>query len=255
VIDLHAHVLAGVDDGPATLDDALDVLRAMAADGVTAVAATPHVRDDFPTTPERMRAALAEVREAVAAAEIPVEVLPGGEVSVDRARAWMRGGGLEAFGLGGNPHYLLVEFPYHGWPLDLKDVLSGLAVTGMRPVLAHPERNPQVQARPQALASLVQAGALVQVTASSVTGAGGERARRTAAWLVEQGLVHLVASDAHELSLGRASLSSARASLGPELAGWLTHDLPAAIVDDAPLPPRPAGGLPRLRRRLALRRR
>jgi len=239
VLDLHSHILPGLDDGVRDLDGAVALARAAAADGIVAIAATPHVRDDYPTTPAAMGAALAAVREAVARAEVPVEILPGGEIALDRLDA-LSPDDLRAFGLGGNPAWLLLEFPYSGWPLDLGDRVFRLRAAGFRIVLAHPERNGSVQASPERLVPLVQAGALVQVTAASLDGRLGRTPQRTAKALLELELAHLLASDAHAPELRSVGLSAAAAETGSaELAAWLTRDVPAAIVAGEPIPSRP----------------
>jgi protein-tyrosine phosphatase len=199
------------------------------------LAATPHVRDDYPTSADQMQSALAQVR---AAAAETIELLPGAELALaelDRPTE-----DLARFGLGGNAGYLLVEAPYVGWPLDLLDQLFRLRSSGITPVLAHPERNPEVQRRPQLLEQVVAGGALVQLTAGSVTGGFGWRARACAEELLQLELAHLVASDAHGPAVDRASMSAAAEVLkDDDLAHWLTTAVPQAIVADAPLPPRP----------------
>jgi protein-tyrosine phosphatase len=254
VIDLHSHILPGLDDGAATIEDALAIVRAAAADGVRVLAATPHVRADFPTTVEQMRDAVDEVRREVARAGLPVEIVRGGEIALGRLRE-SSVETLIGFGLGGNPEFLLVEFPYEGWPLDLAERLSALLAAGVRPVLAHPERNPDVQAAPGRLAQLVAEGALVQLTASSLSGAHAGAAGRTAKSLLDQGLAHLVATDIHRASGRRSGMSDARRAIhDASLARWLTEEVPRAIVEGHDLPERPARGrrhLPLLRRRRA----
>ena len=237
MIDLHTHVLPGLDDGAVSLDDSLAIVAAAAADGTTVLAATPHVRDDYPTTPEQMLAALADVRAAVAERGLAVELVPGGEVALEHVRATPPAA-LRRFGLGGNPGYLLVEFPYHGWPAELATTLVELLDQGVVPVLAHPERNAEVQAGPARLGPLVAEGVLVQVTAASVTGALGRSARQTAAALVRDSLAHMVASDAHAPAVRDAGLSGARAAIrDSRLAEWLTETVPAAIVAREPIVP------------------
>jgi protein-tyrosine phosphatase len=262
VIDLHAHVLPGIDDGPDSLESALELLRELVADGVTTVAATPHVRDDYPTTPEQIATTLAALRRAAHAELLEIEILPGAELAVDRIRFALQDENLPAFTLAGNPGYLLVEFPYHGWPLDLADVVDALVRGGVRPVLAHPERNGIVQESPERIAPLVAKGALVQITASSFVGQAGARARRTAFYLLEKRLVHLVGSDSHGAGIRRVGLSAVRGQVDGVLADWLTMTLPGAIVRDTVLPPRPRTRHGRLRwatqrlvRRTASRRR
>jgi protein-tyrosine phosphatase len=239
VVDLHAHILPGLDDGPATLAESVALARAAAEDGIRVLAATPHVRDDYPTTPDAMEHALGRVRTAVAEAGLALDVLGGAEVAVDRL------GRLDAetrrrFGLAGNPAYLLLEFPYAGWPLALADEVFRLRAARVTPVLGHPERNREVQEAPGRLRPLVEAGALVQLTASSLDGRLGTRARRASLDLLELELAQLVASDAHGPAIRDVGLSSARAAVGDgRLAEWLVEDVPAAIVADAPLPERP----------------
>lgn len=235
MIDLHSHVLPGLDDGAADLDEAIRICEAAAADGTEVLAATPHVRSDYPTTPEQMESALREVQRAAAGV---VRVVPGGELDLDElARPPEE---LARFGLGGNPRWLLVETPYAGWPLDLADRLFRLRVAGFEAVLAHPERNYDVEQRPDLLAPLVAAGTLVQLTAASLEGRLGRRAKKCAFALLERGFAHLIASDAHAPELRGVGLGSAASALGDDdLARWLTQDVPRAILEDTPAPPRP----------------
>jgi protein-tyrosine phosphatase len=242
VIDLHSHVLPGLDDGAANLDESLALCEAAAADGIEVLAATPHVRDDYPTTPDEMEAAL----ESLRAANPAVQVLSGGEIDLaelDRADEE-----LQRFGLGGNAGWLLVETPYVGWPLDLVDRLFRLRLRGFRAVLAHPERNRDVQERPELLDPVVAGGTLVQLTAASVDGRLGKRAYRSSRTLLERGAAHLLASDAHTPDVRAVGLRAAVQELGDDrLAHWLTVEVPYAILDGNEPPPRPE---PRSRRRL-----
>jgi protein-tyrosine phosphatase len=244
LIDLHSHVLPGLDDGAADLDEALAICRAAAADGITVLAATPHVRDDYPTTPEQMESTLATVR---AAAGDVVRLVPGGELDLaelDRPQAE-----LLRFALAGNAGYLLVETPYVGWPLDIGDKLFALSAAGITPVLAHPERNGEVQRRPELLEPLVASGVLVQLTAGAVEGSLGRRSHATAVTLLERELAHLIASDGHAPAIRRIGMSGAAAAVGDEaLAEWLTVGVPGAIVDGSTLPPRPGEIRPRRNR-------
>jgi protein-tyrosine phosphatase len=239
MVDLHSHILPGVDDGPATLEESLELARRAAADGVSIIAATPHVRDDYPTQPATMERLVGELRAAIERADIPIDVRPGGEIAID----WLdrlSEDDLGRFGLGGSPHYLLVEFPYAGWPLSLHEWVFRLVTRGVTPVIAHPERNADVQENPEELRPLVDAGALVQITAASLDGRVGRSARAAGTALIERGLAHVLASDAHTPDIREAGLVAAAGAVGdPGLARWLTVDMPTAIVTDAPLPLRP----------------
>jgi protein-tyrosine phosphatase len=234
LIDLHSHVLPGLDDGARTFDDALALCVAAAADGVEVLAATPHVREDYPTTPEQMEAALAEL----IAAGPPLRVIGGGELALDELDRPDEE--LARFGLGGT-RWLLIETPYLGWPLNVGEILTRLRMRGFETVLAHPERNADVRHRPELLEPIVRSGTLVQLTAASVDGRLGKRVQRGAVDLLDRGLAHLMASDAHAPAIRAAGLAHAASSLRNDaLARWLTHDVPAALLAGADVPPRPA---------------
>ena len=239
VIDLHSHVLPGLDDGARDLDESLAMARSMVADGVSALAATPHVHPRYRTPVAEMERALGELRSALVAAAIPLEVLSGGEIALDELPG-LSGDERARFGLGGNPRLLLLEFPLYGWPLALESTVRDLGADGIVCVLAHPERNPDVQERPELLERLVGVGAVSQLTAAAVDGRMGKAQARCAFALLERELAHLVASDAHAPAVREAGLSAAAAAVGGgELGAWLTRDVPAALLASHELPPRP----------------
>ena len=249
MIDLHTHVLPGIDDGPGTMDGSLELLRAAHADGISRMAATPHVRDDYPTPVEEMERLVGEVNAAAREAGIPVEVLPGGELDLGYMQQ-LDDETLRRFGLGGNPNVLLLETPYRGWAVGIHDVVFRLQMRGFSVVLAHPERNADVQADPEQLRPIVDAGVYVQLTAASVDGRLGRASASASSALLDAGLAHLIASDAHAPAIRAIGMSAAAEAVGDEALGrWLTHDVPAALLAGATPPPRPAQ-----RRRLRLRR-
>ena len=240
MIDLHSHLLPGLDDGARDVEEAVAIARSMAEDGVERVAATPHVRDDYPTVPSEMEHSLAEVRAAVMAAGVALEVLGGGEIALDELPR-LDADARARFGLGGNPRLLLLEFPYDGWPLTLSRSVWELRSAGFVSVIAHPERNREVQERPERLEEVVRVGGIVQLTAASVDGRLGKRPATCASRLLQLRLAHLVASDAHAPVVRAAGLSAAVAALGDDALGrWLTTEVPAALLASEPLPPRPA---------------
>jgi protein-tyrosine phosphatase len=230
VIDLHSHILPGLDDGAATASDSLALARAASSVGVTTIAATPHVRDDYPTSPDEMEQGVKALGQALADAGIAVEIAVGGELSLDRLDR-LAEEDVARFSLGGTGRYLLVEFPYYGWPFTLEAQLRRLRGQGLIPVLAHPERNPEVQQAPHRLERLRRGGALAQVTIDSLTGVLGRRARRAARDLLEANAVDLLAFDSHApaaYSLDAAGLADAVGDR--RLAHHLTVDVPAAIL-------------------------
>ena len=204
--------------------------------GVTAIAATPHVRDDYPTTVAEMERGVAALRRDFAENGIPLTVLHGGEIDLDRLPR-LGPEDLLRFSLGQSGRYLLLEFPDRGWPLSLEMAVYGLRRDGLVPVLAHPERNAEVQERPARLEGAVRSGALVQVTTASVSGRLGRSAQGAAKRLLRLGLVHVVASDAHHAESRGLGAAPVRAALRDDaLVDYLTRDVPAAIVAGEDVP-------------------
>lgn len=215
-LDLHAHVLASVDDGPDTIEDALDLLRALQEEGVTTVAATPHVHPAYPTTVQTRDERLAQVQEAARDAGLTIVVVQGGELDLEYAACY-DDDQIRAWTLGGGPA-VLVEFPWgHTWPLALAPTCRDLRLRGFLPIVAHPERAHPVQQRPERLDDVIASGAVCQITNGSLAGRFGETAQRTAFDLLRARRGHLMASDAHGASSRRPSFAGARTALAAEL--------------------------------------
>lgn len=245
MIDLHSHILPAIDDGARNIGESVGIARAAVRDGTTVIAATPHVRQDYPTRPEDILSGVEELNRILAEDGVPLRVVPGAEISFGRLRKLGRDE-LAGFALAGNPRFVLVEFPYRGWPEDIVDEILRLGGAGITAVLAHPERNDVVQGDVSRIQFAAEAGALVQVTSGSLTGDAGRASRRTARSLLGRRLCHLLASDVHGPNVRRTLLGEARQSVGDdELARWLTEDVPAAILNRQELPPRPGNARPR----------
>lgn len=246
MIDLHTHILPGLDDGPVTEDGAVAMARAGVAAGTRAMATTSHVNHGFGLSPGRIAAARAALSERLEREGVALELLQGGEIAPDRLPA-LSEDDLQALTLGGG-RYLLLECPFSpAVGLDL--MVADLQRRGYDVLLAHPERSPTFMRSPDRLAELVERGALAQVTAGSLTGGFGETVRRAAHAMLARGLVHVIASDAHDERHRPPDLS--RALDGPQ-AEWMTQAAPAAILESRPLPerpplPRPTGVRARLR--------
>lgn len=239
MIDLHSHILPGLDDGARTVEDARELALRAAAEGVTAIAATPHVRDDYPTRPAEMERGVAGLREDFVKQRIDVEVLHGGELDLGMLSV-LDDDDLRRFTIAQSGRYLLLEFPYSGWPAGLEETVYGLGLRGFVPVLAHPERNREVQGDPGRLREAVRVGALVQLTAASVDGRIGRSAEKAAQRLLELGLAHLLASDAHTPEIREAGLAGAAEAVADDaLARYLTVDAPTAVVAGETLPDAP----------------
>ncbi len=241
MIDLHTHVLPGIDDGPDDRAGALALAAAARAAGTTVLVATPHITWDLPANDAaRVAAGVAELAQAGPA----VELRTGGEIALPKA-AELPEDELLGLRLGGG-EWLLCESPLSADAAGFDAVVLDLQARGHRVVLAHPERAPLIQRDPGTLRRLVEAGALSQVTAGSLTGQFGRTVQAFTHDLFREGLVHVVASDAHDAvrrppGLLDALLAADRADL-PGLAGqveWLTADVPRAVLDGGPVPARP----------------
>ena len=239
MIDLHSHILPGLDDGVSSVEEARELARSAVAEGVTAIAATPHVRDDYPTTPAQMEQGVEQLRADFEREGIELEVLHGGEIAFDRIGE-LDDDDLRRFSFGQTGRYVLLEPPYSGWPLGLDAAVRSLHGRGTTVVLAHPERNGAVQSSPQRLAPLVSAGMLVQLTAGSLAGRLGGAARKAGLALLGAGLAHLVGSDAHGPGLRPFAFAAGAESVHDAgLRRWLFEEVPAAIVAGEELPDRP----------------
>ncbi len=234
MIDLHAHILPGVDDGPATVEAALDMARAAAAAGTRAIATTPHVGPVYPIAPAEIGSAREALADRLAEAGIELELLAGGEIAPSRLPE-LDDDALRALALGGGP-YVLLECPFSPAGANLEAMVADLQQRGFGVLLAHPERSPSFQRDPAQLARLVERGALAQVTTGSLVGDFGEIPRRTAAAMLEQGLLHVLASDAHDATHRDPDLHAADGVLDEAQVEWMTTAVPAAIVAGRPLP-------------------
>jgi protein-tyrosine phosphatase len=196
--DLHFHILPGVDDGPSDIDESVELARAAAADGTSTVVATPHVRVDYVTAVLDLADMVRPVRAAIAAAGIELEVLPGGEVGHEMVER-LRQEELAAVAQGPpGARWILVETPFGAIGEDFHAATAELRARGFGVVLAHPERGADAAVcGAAALRRELAAGSLAQVNAMSLAGGHGDDAELAAHALVAEGLVAVVASDAH----------------------------------------------------------
>jgi len=252
VIDLHCHLLPGIDDGPTTPAEALELGRRLVDEGVQTVVATPHIDRRWRVEPRLLEDAVVAMRAAVEEASLPLRVLRGGEVALPRL-VDLDDDEREMVRLGDGP-YLLLECPLTPAAGSFDDIVVELIRRGQPIVLAHPERSPFLRQRPERVAKMVEGGALCSLTAGALEGRFGQPVRRFALKLLEEGLVHNVASDSHDaVNRGpglQAGLQAAQAALPGILdhAQWLTEEVPGAVVDGRALPPRPPLRLHRRRR-------
>ena len=208
LVDIHCHALPEVDDGAASMQVALDMLRRAASEGVRAVVLTPHIRSHDEIERDELHARrFAELQEAAAEAGIRVELFLGAELAfryglVEVAR-W------PTVPLADGPH-VLVDLPPGALSPGLEQGFFELRAGGFRPILAHPERHRELATSPEQVERLRHQELLFQVDAGSFTGRFGRRAKATAQWLLRTGCVDFVGSDAHDLDRRPLSLLNAR---------------------------------------------
>lgn len=246
MIDLHTHVLPGIDDGPDDMVGSVAMAELAAANGTRTLVATPHVREDHPRVRiELIQEQAAAVNRLVRDYGIDLFVVPGGEVSLASAVA-LTDDQLVLTTLGGNGRDLLVETPYGPLPSVFEELLDTVVARGYRVTLAHPELNPSFQQDPDRLGRLVQDGVvLVQLTSASFTGGRRSRRRSLAVHILRNGWAHVLASDAHSAEWRppdlRPGVEAAKRAV-PEAAreiDWMVAVGPLAIVQGVELPPRP----------------
>lgn len=248
MIDLHCHVLPGIDDGPQTMEDTFALARTAVGNGIHTIVATPHVSWEYPdNTAASIRAKVTEVNAALRDAGIDLTVLPGAEVALTRAGE-LPAEELAALRLGGGP-WLLVECPLTAAAgAGFASVLYTLRAQGHQVLLAHPERIVAFLREPALLEGFIDDGMRGQVTAGSFAGRFGKDVQKFSFHMLEQGWVHNVGSDAHSTQRRPPSIAAELldAGLTEEHVEVLAVRAPQAILGGEPLPEVPPA--PRRRR-------
>lgn len=236
MVDIHCHILPNVDDGPRSWEMTAEMCRVAADDGIRHIVATPHCNHEFAFDRPRYEAMLFELREA-SLGRIDFSIGCDFHFSYENIANALEN--PTRYTINGTC-YLLIEFSDYGIPPNTEEHIFLLAGRGMVPIITHPERNPLLARCPQRVLDLISAGALVQVTANSITGFWGSQAKSVSEWLLKQGAVHAVASDAHDPELRKPVLSDARLALaklvGEDVAEALVLNNPQAIIDGRRLP-------------------
>jgi protein-tyrosine phosphatase len=240
MIDIHCHILPGIDDGPLQLEESIAMCRMAEREGASVLVATPHQRHPAWWNCDRgkLLALLEELQKELG--ESP-RLLPGAEIRADAGLL----SALEDLPASGvlplaGSRYLLVELDRHELVGDPVELVHELAVAGWQPILAHPEHFGWLLAQPRLIERLVARGALLQITGASLVGGFGRRAQQACRFLLDAGWVHFVASDSHGVDRRPPGLKAAFAALeqgwGRETAQALTSGNPSAVIENRPLP-------------------
>jgi protein-tyrosine phosphatase len=197
LIDIHCHLLPDIDDGPDSWEESLELARLLLNEGVETAITTPHWIKGSNWEPESAHVLrlVDELNLKLAEEKVSLNVLPGMEIGINENLVELTKNG-KILTLGGGNH-ILVETPYVSIPYGIKEIIFRLKVSGLEPILAHPEKCGEIQSNPKGLQDIVNSCALIQITTSSLLGYFGRRAKECAIILAKEGLVHFVASDAH----------------------------------------------------------
>ncbi|WJH35578.1 tyrosine protein phosphatase [Paenibacillus aurantius] len=252
MIDIHCHILPGMDDGPEEMDQSVRMAELAVREGITAIVATPHHANGvYRNSASAIIQAVHTLNAVLADLDVNLEIIPGQEVRLtDRLLEDLEEGRLI---LQGN-RYLLLELPASRLPSRLEETLHELRVLGITPIIAHPERNAVLAADPGLLEALIDKGALSQLTSHSLTGLFGSRIQKAALRFCDRDLVHFVASDAHDTEVRNNRLAPAYALLQKRLGDAAVERLrrntelmlTGEAIDPWPIRQKPKGLLRRL---------
>lgn len=202
MVDLHCHILPGIDDGAQNSSDSLEMAKQAVEEGIHTIVATPHYHKNvYENTKTTILAKTAELNDELNKAGIDLRILPGQEPRIDGDLLTNLDRG-EAITLAGSP-YVFVEFPSASVPRYSEKLFYDLQQNGYIPIIVHPERNQEIIERPEMLYQFVKNGTLTQVTAASLSGDFGKKIKSFSLQLIESNLTHFVASDAHNTTIRR----------------------------------------------------
>jgi protein-tyrosine phosphatase len=238
MIDLHCHILPGIDDGATDLDMSLAMARMAVADGITHLACTPHITPGiYDNTVEVIARSMQGLRAALEEAHIPLVLVIGADIHLDRRMPQRLESGL--LPTVNRSRYFLFEPPHHVAPPRIEMLVSELIAANYIPILTHPERLTWIESRYALIEDMVRRGALVQLTAGAITGGFGRRPKYWSEKMLETGMVAVISSDAHNTTSRPPVLSRAweavATRLGEDEAWQLVHYRPAAILNNEPV--------------------
>ncbi|ADI00535.1 tyrosine-protein phosphatase [Salisediminibacterium selenitireducens] len=218
MIDIHCHIIPGIDDGPKDMASSILMARKAEEEGITTIIATPHRSRVYVNDAEDVRRLTAELQEHLRCEGLSLQLLPGQEprISGELIEELQDGRVMPLTGTG---HYVFVEFPFDVVPRYAKQLLFDLQLEGYVPVIVHPERNVQLREHPSVLLDFVRNGALTQVTAGSLTGRFGKKVQTYSKNIVRARQCHFLASDAHDTVKRNFHMAEAKMLMVDEFGG------------------------------------
>ncbi len=234
MIDLHSHILPGIDDGARTMEDSIEMAQLAVKDGIEQLVASPHHNNGrFSNEGHMVKQAVESLSRELSLRNIPLKLLIGQEIRINDLfwSEWEAGNLLTL----NESQYMLIELPNQHVPRDIWDIIHEMKLKGIVPVIAHPERNSDLANEMDILMELIEAGALSQVTSHSLNGLFGRRIRQVSLEMCRRNLVHIVASDAHNQDLRPFGMSEAYRLIASEFNREHVHYYQTnakAIVDN-----------------------
>ncbi|WP_053588462.1 tyrosine-protein phosphatase [Bacillus sp. FJAT-22090] len=221
LVDIHNHILPGLDDGPRTMEEAILLARNAVANGVTHIIATPHHNHKYSNNSLKIKEAVLNFNNEISQREIPIKILPGQETYfytsiVDELKDVI-------LPLANSNKYILIELPSNHLPAFLTEILLQIQLKGYKPIIAHPERNSVLRKEKNLLFELVNNGALMQINASSLIGMNGYKLKKYTKDLVNHNLVHFISSDAHNTTSRPFLLKEAYQYVGKKFSKQLMN--------------------------------
>lgn len=235
MIDLHCHILPGIDDGPELLDESIEMCRIAVNDGISKAACTPHhVVGKYNNNREKIIRCVKKLQTSLNSEHIPLTLCPGCEIRLDLDLVENIKAG-ELLTMNDSGRYITLELPNEALPRNIEEIISSLIFAGIISVIAHPEKNHAIQNDPEIIYRLVELGALTQLTASSLTGRLGSRIEKFSVFLLEHRLVHMLVTDAHASRRRRPVLSEGLKRLkeivGEKSAMEMVKTIPEKILN------------------------
>ncbi|GGF22568.1 tyrosine protein phosphatase [Halobacillus andaensis] len=229
MIDIHSHILPEVDDGAQTIEESIEIAEAALAEGIDSIVATPHhLNGEHTNHKEDIIKRVKKLNQAFKRRDIHVKVIPGqqtriyGEMGEDLLNN-------EMLTINDNKKYVLLDLPKDHVPHYTTNLIFSMQLEGYRPIIAHPERHPEIQQNPQLLYTLVKNGAYTQVTAASLCGKYGRAVKKLSMQLIEANLVHVIASDVHEVTKKGLYMKQAFTTIEKHFGQAVTY----ALMDNA----------------------
>ncbi|WP_409302885.1 tyrosine-protein phosphatase [Peribacillus sp. SCS-155] len=207
MIDIHCHILPGVDDGAQSINESIEMAKIAISEGITSIIATPHHRNGkYENTKHAILSKVDELNEVLKQQSLSLQILPGQEPRIygEMLECYQNG---ELLTLNNTYKYLFIEFPSNHVPRYTDQLLYDIQMEGLIPIIVHPERNQEIIENPDILYQLVKKGALTQITASSMVGYFGKKISKFTNQLIGANLAHFISSDAHNVSNRRFMFS------------------------------------------------